>query len=394
MVRLNNHGMTDRWINKGEIIGYLTIQKAPPQISCTEIRKIDPTMVSACQETASSDGGEGALTSEISEQASSTVELITTHQAEQTDHPPLRGIPGVNMPIQYPRRWTREETPEERKKRRAENAEMCYKEHRPWPLMYGDPCFVCNPPKSLKQTDMRRYCRPIAKPTQEIEVIEPPNTDILPMPNLELDVNAVEVIDAIPWLVPKNQPKEEETEPVYIPQEPCEEEVNVPIECILQEEEEDGHQQEIDKSIAELNETIHNPNESLEVKTSQQLFNQDPLRKVLNVAPVEQESREIDQILTEEINHQRKIGDRIEELQTERMQEMEVKMKPSEFRTKVLQEVGCMDEQVPLSDQFLAWLFYEQSKDEACLLLGKEMDRHNAGLPKKELKQNEVESNI
>ena len=53
-----------------------------------------------------------------------------------------------------------------------------------------------------------------------------------------------------------------------------------------------------------------------------------------------------------------------------------------------------MDYQVPLNDQFLAWLFYEQSKDEACLFLGKEMDRHAAGLPKKELKQNEVESNI
>ena len=131
MVRLNNHGMTDRWINKGEIIGYLTLQKAPPQISCTEMKKLNPTMVSACQETASSGGGEGAPTSEISEHATSTVELITTHQAEQTDHPPLRGIPGVNMPIQYPRRRTREETPEERKKRRAENAAMCDKEHRP-----------------------------------------------------------------------------------------------------------------------------------------------------------------------------------------------------------------------------------------------------------------------
>ena len=93
----------DWWINKGEVIGYLTLQKAPPQISCTEIRKINPPMVSVCQETASSGRGEGALASEISEQATSTVELITTHQAEQTDHPPLRGLPGVNMPIQYPR---------------------------------------------------------------------------------------------------------------------------------------------------------------------------------------------------------------------------------------------------------------------------------------------------
>ena len=243
---------------------------------------------------------------------------------------------------------------------------------------------------------MRRYCRPIPKPTQEIEVIEPSNPEVLPMPNLGLDVNVVEVINAIPWLVPKNQPKEEETQPLYTPQEPCEEEVNVSIECVLQEEEEDGHQQEIDQSIAKLSETIHNANQSLEVKAAQQLFNQDPLWKVIDVAPIvqEDESREIDQELAEEINHQKKIEDRIEELQAERMQEMEVKMKPSEFRTKVLQEVGCMDEQVPLNDQFLAWLFYEQSKDEACLFLGKEMDRHAAGLPKKELKQNEVESNI
>ena len=54
----------------------------------------------------------------------------------------------------------------------------------------------------------------------------------------------------------------------------------------------------------------------------------------------------------------------------------------------------CIDKQVPLNDQFLAWLFHEQSKDEACLLLGKEMNRHAKGLREKDLKQNEVESHI
>ena len=273
---------------------------------------------------------------------------------------------------------------------------MCYQEHRPWPLLFGDPCFVCNPPKALKQMDMRKYCRPMAKPTQEVEVLEQPDVELLPLPNFELDVNAVEVIDGIPWPITNKTPKEEETQPLYAPPEPCEEEFKVPIECVLQQEEEDGYQQEIDQSIATLSDTTTNPDQSTEMKTAQQLFNQDPLRKVLDVAPVEQEdnSHEIDSGLTEEIHHQRRIVDRIEELQTERMQEMDVHIRPSEFQTKVLQEVDAMQEQLPLNDQFLAWLFYEQSKDEACLLLGKEMEKHAAGLPKKALKQNEIESHI
>ena len=69
-------------------------------------------------------------------------------------------------------------------------------------------------------------------------------------------------------------------------------------------------------------------------------------------------------------------------------------MKPSEFRTRVQLGAGCIDRQVPLNDQFLAWLFHEQSKDEACLLLGKEMDKYAKGLQKKDLKKNEVESHI
>ena len=101
----------------------------------------------------------------------------------------------------------------------------------------------------------------------------------------------------------------------------------------------------------------------------------------------EEVPNEINQELAEEISHQQKIEERIEEFQTERMEEMGVRMKPSEFTTRVQQGAGCIDRQAPLNDQFLAWLFYEQSKDEACLLLGKEMDRHTAGQPKRDLKQ-------
>ena len=98
--------------------------------------------------------------------------------------------------------------------------------------------------------------------------------------------------------------EEEETKPLYDPQEACEEEFNVPVECVLQEEE-DGYQHEIDQAIARLSDTTHNPNQLTETKAAQQLFNQDPLRKVLDVALVEQEDRshEMNQELVEEIHH-------------------------------------------------------------------------------------------
>ena len=220
---------------------------------------------------------------------------------------------------------------------------MCEKEHQPWPMIVGNPCYLCNPPRTLQQRDIRRYCQPNLEPTA------------------------------------------------------------------LLSKEEDGHQQDIDLAIAQLNE-VEDTSAELpdEEKAARQLFNQDPLDITLTAAPVtEEESNKTEetdaQDLIKEINDQRRIEENIEQLQMERIQELETSVQDQDFTKRVLRNTKVPSRHedhpygegpIPLNVQFREWLTNLQWSDEALRLIRKDMEQKNQGKPVKERGTSDINSNI
>ena len=342
-VHIRNNSNDDQYIHQGEIIAHLELKPAFVPFTCNETRTVSPSTSTACQETVHSVGG------------------VITETSSSFPNTPITKIPGINSEIQYPKRGSKEETPEERRKRIAENKTMCEREHRPWPLLFGNPCSVCNPPKSVKQESIKKYCQPMPKPEQDVEIID--------------------ITESDPCVVYVNT---EETKP------DIGDALN--LELILQDREEDGYQEEIDKAVADLAGTLE----------------PDPFRQLLNVAPVEKEEKPMELAeegnakLSEEINHERKIEERIERLQMERLQELETTISSAELSKRVLNDsevvkymrnVKYTEPDVPLNRQFLSWLSMKQSEDEACILLMKVINKEIKGKNKK-LKKSEIESHI